>query len=97
MSDNREPENGGNPWMKSLLIWGGIFLALLLAVTMFSGSQGGAGSAMAYSEFRNRVAEGSVDEVQIAADQISGKLKNGTAFTTVPVPNDTGQIGRAHV
>jgi len=27
MNDNREPENGGNPWVKSLLVWGGIFLA----------------------------------------------------------------------
>ena len=33
MSDNREPENNGNPWMKSLLVWGGIFLALLLVVS----------------------------------------------------------------
>ena len=23
MSDNREPENNGNPWAKSLLVWGG--------------------------------------------------------------------------
>ena len=90
MSDDREPENNGNPWMKSLLIWGGIFLALLLVVSMFSSQTSSGGEPMRYSEFRNRVAEGSVDEVQIAADQISGKLKNGTAFTTVPVPNDTG-------
>ncbi|MEO0061858.1 MAG: ATP-dependent zinc metalloprotease FtsH, partial [Pseudomonadota bacterium] len=89
MSENREPENGGNPWMKSLLIWGGIFLALLLVVTMFSSPQGAAGQGMAYSEFRNRIAEGSVAEVQIAPDQISGKLKNGTAFSTVPIANDT--------
>jgi len=26
----------GNPWIKSLLIWGGIFLALLLVVSMFN-------------------------------------------------------------
>ena len=40
MSTNREPENGGgNPWVKSLLIWGGIFLALLLAVSMFGGTR----------------------------------------------------------
>ncbi len=32
MSDNREPENGGNPWIKSLLVRRGIFLALLLVV-----------------------------------------------------------------
>src|SRR5690606_30764032 len=42
-----------------------------------------------YSDFREKVAEGSVEEVQIAPDRISGKLKNGSAFTTVPVPNDT--------
>ena len=39
MSDNRErdPEGGGNgnPWIKSLVVWGGIFLALLLVVSMF--------------------------------------------------------------
>ena len=44
---------------------------------------------MRYSDFRDRVAEGSVQEVQIAPDRISGTLKNGTAFSTVPVPNDT--------
>ena len=43
MNDNREPENGGNPWVKSLLVWGGIFLALLLVVSMFSGPREAAG------------------------------------------------------
>ena len=28
MSENREPDGNGNPWIKSLLVWGGIFLAL---------------------------------------------------------------------
>ena len=37
MSDNREPDGNGNPWIKSLLVWGGIFLALLLVVSMFGG------------------------------------------------------------
>jgi hypothetical protein len=23
MSDNREPDSNGNPWLKSLLVWGG--------------------------------------------------------------------------
>jgi cell division protease FtsH len=89
MSEDREPENGGNPWMKSLLIWGGVFLALLLVVSMFSGPSTPGGEPMRYSDFRTRVAEGSVAEVQIGADTISGKLKNGTPFTTVPVPSDT--------
>jgi cell division protease FtsH len=89
MSDNREPENNGNPWVKSLLVWGAIFLALLLVVSMFGGPRDAAGSQLGYSDFRAKVAEGSVDEVQISADKISGKLKNGQTFSTVPVANDT--------
>jgi len=89
MSDNREPENNGNPWVKSLLVWGGIFLALLLVVSMFSGTRDAVGSQLGYSDFRAKVAEGTVDEVQISPERISGKLKNGQAFSTVPVANDT--------
>ena len=90
MSDNREPENSGNPWVKSLLVWGGIFLALLLVVSMFGGPRAAAGTQIGYSDFRDKVAEGSVEEVQIAPDKITGKLKNDQAFSTVPVANDTG-------
>jgi cell division protease FtsH len=93
MSDNREPENSNNPWVKSLLVWGGIFLALLLVVSMFGGPREAAGTQISYSDFRNRVAEGSVAEVQIAPEKIVGKLKNGSAFSTVPVPNDTELTG----
>ncbi|MBC7159285.1 MAG: ATP-dependent metallopeptidase FtsH/Yme1/Tma family protein [Porphyrobacter sp.] len=88
MSDNREPD-GNNPWMKSLMIWGGIFLALLLVVSMFGGRPDAAGTQLRYSDFRERVAEGSVEEVQIAPDRITGKLRNGSTFSTVPIPNDT--------
>src|SRR5207253_10733023 len=88
MSQNREPENGGNPWVKSLLIWGGIFLALLLAVSMFGGTREAAAGSMGYSDFRGQVSQGNVAEVQISSDRITGKLKNGQAFTTVPVEND---------
>src|SRR6187431_2601452 len=90
MSDNREPDGNGNPWLKSLLVWGGIFMALLLVVTMFGGPREAAGSQLDYSVFRSKVAEGSVEEVQIAPNLITGKLKNGTTFTTVPIANDTG-------
>src|SRR5690606_5698081 len=93
MNDNREPENGGNPWMKSLLVWGGIFLALLLVVSMFSGPREAAGTQIDYSDFRSRVAEGTVQEVKIAPNRITGTLKNGTAFSTVPVANDTNLTG----
>ncbi|WP_336979657.1 ATP-dependent zinc metalloprotease FtsH [Altererythrobacter fulvus] len=88
---NRDPdrEPGGNPWIKNLAVWGGIFLALLLVVSMFSSGATQQGSAMPYSEFRTKVAEGSVEQVQIAPDRITGVLKNKEAFTTIPVANDT--------
>jgi cell division protease FtsH len=91
MSDQNDPQqqgDGPNPWVKNLMIWGGIFLALLLVVTLFSNSGQPAGTAIRYSDFRQAVAEGRVQDVQLGAELITGKLKNGEAFSTVPVPND---------
>jgi cell division protease FtsH len=85
---NDEQPNG-NPWLKSLLVWGGIFLALLMVVSMF-GAQTESGTAIRYSEFRDSVAEGRVADVQIAEDKIQGTFKNGDSFSTIPVPGDTG-------
>lgn len=84
---NDEQPNG-NPWVKSLMVWGGIFLALLLVVSMF-GSRTETGQAIRYSDFRAKVAEGTVADVQISDDRIVGKYKNGDTFSTVPIPNDT--------
>ncbi|MEJ5978025.1 ATP-dependent zinc metalloprotease FtsH [Novosphingobium sp. PS1R-30] len=78
----------GNPWIKSLLVWGGIFLALLMVVSMF-GARTDVGTAVRYSDFRTKVAEGTVSEVQIGEDRIVGKYKNGDSFSTIPIPNDT--------
>jgi len=84
---NNDEQPNGNPWIRSLLVWGGIFLALLMVVSMF-GARGDAAGSVRYSDFRAKVAEGSVAEVQIGEDRIVGKLKNGDTFSTVPVPND---------
>ncbi|ABC64294.1 ATP-dependent zinc metalloprotease FtsH [Erythrobacter litoralis] len=93
MSDQNAPQDpnqgGPNPWVKSLMMWGGIFLALLLVVSMFGGNSTPAGTQISYSDFRERVAEGAVESVQIAPDQITGTLKNEERFSTVPVENDT--------
>ncbi|MEO1969582.1 MAG: ATP-dependent zinc metalloprotease FtsH [Sphingomonadaceae bacterium] len=92
MSDSNqpgEPEGGGpNPWVKSLMIWGGIFLALLIVVSAFSGSTRTSGDQLRYSDFRHKVAEGQVRDVQIGTDTITGTLTNGQAFSTVPVHGD---------
>ncbi len=87
---NDDPQPNGNPWMRSLLIWSGIFLALLLAVSMFGSKAETAGSSIPYSDFRTKVIEGSVAEVQVGEERIAGRFKNGETFTTVPIPNDTG-------
>ena len=89
MNDENEPQTP-NPWVKSLMVWGGIFMALILVVTMFGNAGQPSGTQIDYSGFRDKVAEGSVEEVQIAPDKITGKLKNGEIFTTVPVSGDTG-------
>ncbi len=88
---NRDPdrEPGGNPWIKNLAVWGGIFLALLLVVSMFGSGTAQQGTSLAYSDFRSKVAEGSVERVQIGTDRITGVLKNKETFSTVPVANDT--------
>ena len=88
MNDDNQPS--GNPWIKSLMVWGGIFLALLLVVSMFGPKTDPAASQMRYSDFRAKVAEGSVSEIQIAPDKITGTLKNNTPFSTVPIAGDSG-------
>ena len=87
--DPREPGAGGNPWIKSLMVWGGIFLALLLVVSMFGQAGQTVGSSVDYSKFRQQVAAGNVKSVQIAPNQITGTMKNGEAFATTPVAGDT--------
>lgn len=79
----------GNPWMKGLMIWGGIFLALFVVVSMFSARGDAGASAVRYSDFRAKVAEGTVSEVSVGTDRIVGKYKSGESFSTVPIPNDT--------
>jgi cell division protease FtsH len=85
---------GNNPWMKSLFIWAGILLALVLFVQIIDGgSRAPAGEGMAYSEFLARVDEGSVKEVVIGKDVISGRLTNDETFRTV-MPADPALVDR---
>ncbi len=88
MNDDKEPQ--GNPWMKNAMIWAGVVFALLLVVSMVEGRNPvGAGTGIAYSDFRSKVQEGQVKEVSIGPERIVGTLNNDQKFTTVPV-NDPG-------
>ncbi|SNS73417.1 membrane protease FtsH catalytic subunit [Sphingomonas laterariae] len=92
MGDEKEPQ--GNPWMKSLLIWVGILLALVAFVSMFdSSSRRTDANAIPYSEFLNRVEEGSVKDVEIAGDVVTGKLSNDQTFRTI-APADPQLVER---
>ncbi|ONF96641.1 ATP-dependent zinc metalloprotease FtsH [Sphingomonas jeddahensis] len=92
--------NGPNPWMKSLLIWVGILLSLAIVVTMFDGRTSAAtGNSIAYSAFLDKVDEGTVKDVVISRDQISGTLSSGEKFRTDPVsdPALTDRLRKAGV
>ena len=93
MSDDREPNQQGpegpNPWVRSLMIWGGIFLALVMVVSMFGNAGQASGTEIGYSAFRQQVEQGLVKDVTIAPDRITGTLKNGESFSTTPVATDT--------
>ncbi len=84
-----EEEPKGNPWMKTLMVWGGIFLALLLVVTIFNPRSDTPGTQIGYSDFRAQVEAGKVKSVEISDKKITGKYKDGDKpFVTVPIPND---------
>ena len=93
MSEDKEPQN--NPWMKSLLIWVGILLGLVLFVSMFDTSARtmGSGDGIAYSEFLQRLDQGSVKSVEIAGDSVSGKFTNDASFRTYS-PGDAQLVQR---
>lgn len=83
MNENDKQPEGGNPWMKSLLIWVGILVALALFVTLIDGrTQPAASSTIPYSTFLDKVSGGTVQEVNIAGEVITGTLKDTTKFRT---------------
>ncbi|MBW4332047.1 ATP-dependent zinc metalloprotease FtsH [Stakelama sp. CBK3Z-3] len=94
MNDNDKqpggPENGGggNPWMKSLLIWVGILVGLALFVTVLNGHSGqSANTSVSYSAFLDKVENGQVKDVNVSEDVVTGTLKSGETFKT-NAPND---------
>ena len=99
MSDNNKQQTpgdgngGGNPWMKSLLIWVGVLVGLALFVTLIDGrtTVGGQGNTIAYSTFLDKVDQGGVKDVNISRELISGTLKGGEKFRAFPI-QDPGLV-----
>ncbi len=100
MNDNDKQQGGdnqgGSPWMKSLLIWVGILAALALFVSLFNqpGAQP-AGNSIPYSQFLDKVAASEVREVSLspASGSISGTFTGDTKFRTVN-PGDIQLVQR---
>lgn len=83
MNDNEKPPEGPNPWMKSLLIWVGILVALALFVTMIdTRTATTGGNQIAYSTFLDKVESGSVRDVNIAGEVVTGSYSDNTKFRT---------------
>ncbi|MFM9853075.1 MAG: ATP-dependent zinc metalloprotease FtsH [Sphingomonadaceae bacterium] len=95
--DNNQPTN---PWMKSLLIW----IAVLLAVGTLVSLLDNRGSStktemMAYSDFLAKVDDGSVKEVVDSGTMLTGRLQNGDMFRLYAVndPNLVTRLSKAGV
>ena len=67
---NQQPPKGQNPWVRHLLIWGGIFMALLLVVSMVSGNGQAPASQIAYSDF----------VIKIVIREIANRISIGDCF-----------------
>jgi len=97
MADDNRPggdkEPGGN-WMKSLAIWAGILLGLVIFVQLMGGGATQARDQIAYSDFLNRVEEGSVKQVIIGKEEITGRTTNNETFRTNSPPSDPQLVQR---
>ncbi|MES2986505.1 MAG: ATP-dependent zinc metalloprotease FtsH [Pseudomonadota bacterium] len=100
MSDSdKQPggdNQGGSPWMKSLLIWVGILAALALFVSLFP--QSGTpttGNPIPYSSFLDKVEAGEVRDVSLTPGNggISGTLNGDVKFRSAN-PGDTELVKR---
>jgi len=93
MNDDKQPPES-NPWMKSLLIWVGILVALAMFVAMFdSRARTTVSDGISYSEFIQKVDEGAVKKVDIAGNVASGTLGDDKTFRTY-LPNDTSMVSQ---
>jgi len=95
MNQPTPPDKPTNPWLRSLALWIGIVLAVIMFVSVFDGGSksSSAGTAIAYSDFLDKVDEGNVRSVEIRGQQIVGTLTNDEAFRTF-APEDPKLVER---
>jgi cell division protease FtsH len=86
MNDEDEPK--GNNLARNLMIWTGVMVALLLVVSIFSGTGADASKGVGYSDFLDKVEAGEIESVVTSPNRITAQLKGGEQISTVPLPND---------
>ncbi|MEO1046179.1 MAG: ATP-dependent zinc metalloprotease FtsH [Pseudomonadota bacterium] len=92
MNNDQEP-NTPNPWIRNMLIWAGVIIALLVVVSMFNtGNVNSRASEISYSQFRDRIAAGTLTKVEIAEDQIVGIASDGSRVVATPVGSDASLV-----
>ncbi len=75
--------------LRNLALWILIALLLVLLFNLFQGSNKSAQAApYTYTAFTQEVVKGNVQEITLSGDQVKGKLRSGTEFTTMVPPND---------
>src|SRR5262245_38684820 len=75
-----------------MAVWVVIGLLLILLFNLFQGSASrGPQSDVIYSEFLDRVKQGTVVSVTIQGPNITGRMKDGSSFATY-APNDPNLI-----
>jgi cell division protease FtsH len=89
--DNNQPTN---PWVKSLLIWVAVLLAVGTLVSLLD-NRGTSSKAevMAYSDFLAKIDDGQVKDVVDTGNVLTGTLKNGEKFRLYAV-NDPDLVQR---
>src|SRR3546814_16811925 len=67
--------------LKIVMSCSGILLAMLLVAAWVGSATQPAGQSLAYSEFRQKVEEGSGKQVVLSDDRVTGEMTNGDRFT----------------
>ena len=84
MADDRTPQGdkdpSGNTWLKSLLIWAGLILDLVLVVQLVGGGAAAPRHSIPYSDFLNTADDGSAKPVVIVNQSTPAHFPDTRAF-----------------
>ncbi len=80
---DKSSSTSGQKWR-----WLGIFIAMLVVLTLFNNAAELSREEIPYSEFLSSVKENQVEKVIVTEKYMTGKLNNGESFITFPLWNE---------